>query len=52
VGTIEAISEELTGDGLVALLGEEYDARAKRLVGIMPQGLGHPALVNRVRLPN
>jgi GH15 family glucan-1,4-alpha-glucosidase len=38
---------ELCND--VGLLSEEYDTRAKRLVGHMPQALSHLALVNCAR---
>jgi GH15 family glucan-1,4-alpha-glucosidase len=38
---------ELCND--VGLLSEEYDTRAKRLVGNMPQALSHLALVNCTR---
>jgi GH15 family glucan-1,4-alpha-glucosidase len=50
VGTIEAMSEELTRTvWSCALLSEEYDAHAKRLVGNMPQGLNHLVIVNCAR---
>lgn len=34
----------------VGLLAEEYDTRAKRMLGNFPQALTHTALVNTARL--
>ncbi len=47
----EALFERLLGLGNdVGLFAEEYDPRAKRMLGNFPQALTHMALVNTARL--
>jgi GH15 family glucan-1,4-alpha-glucosidase len=49
IGRVRESEELLELCNDVGLLSEEYDTRAKRLVGNMPQALSHLALVNCTR---